>query len=45
MSKILRAVNFYRNEKDRLNAYTLQLIQVDIIIEKQIPYYRERRKS
>lgn len=27
MSKILRAVNFYRDEKDRLNAYTLQLIQ------------------
>ena len=32
MSKILRAVSFYRNEKDRLNAYTLQLIQVDIML-------------
>ncbi|WP_288570595.1 hypothetical protein [uncultured Mitsuokella sp.] len=39
MSKILRAVNFYRNEKDRLNAYTLQLIQVDIIIEKQTSFF------
>lgn len=39
MSKILRAVNFYRDEKDRLNAYTLQLIQVDIIIEKQVGFF------
>ena len=35
MSKILRAVNFYRHENDPMNAYTLQLIQLDIIIEKQ----------
>lgn len=39
MSKILRAVSFYRNEKDRLTAYTLQLIQVDIIIEKQTSFF------
>lgn len=39
MSKILRAVNFYRHENDPMTAYTLQLIQLDIIIKKQTRFF------
>ena len=39
MSKILRAVNFYRDKNDLMNAYTLQLIQLDTIIKKQTSFF------
>ena len=39
MSKIVRAVNFYRDKKDPMNAYTLQLLQVDIIIDRKARFF------
>ena len=39
--KVIRAVNFYRDEKDQMNAnaYTLRLIRVDTRVERKEKFF------